>query len=343
MKRAVIIYSVALVGSLFAAYRVWTRPPQPELGDQVVVLAGDPDELERLHFRSTKLDLTLDMKKDELGKYAWVRVEPLGAPEAETPEDPDNPDNPHAPPKDDGAIAEFKAGKSADAALKGLMPFVAKRSLDGLTDDKLAELGLAEPDATLEIQRTGREPKVYEVGGNVYGGANVYVRDPETGKVYVVDSKVIRPLQGAKQSLPDRDLVGVETRMVTHLAVKGGEATAEFDQHNPDDAEAVFWSTAGESTANATAAGWIDKALRMRSSNYVQQGDDPGNLETVYAFAVRTTDRKTIEVTVMRGYDENGDDVWYANSTYTRGLVKLQRALAAEVATELPTVLDAGS
>lgn len=341
MRRSVMIYGLVLLASLGGAYRVWTRNPEPELGDQVMVLAGDADELERIHYRSAKIDLTIAMQKDELGRYGWVKVEPIGAPEP-VEEPAEDPENPHAPAKDDGAVAEFKAGKSADAVLKGLMPFVAKRSLEGLSDDKLAELGLAEPEATLEIQRSGREAKTYEIGGNVYGGANVYVRDPETGKVYVVDSKVIRPLQGAKQSLPDRDVIGAETRQITHLSVHAGEATAEFEQHNPDDPEAVFWSTAGSKESNPSAAAWIDKLLRLRSSGYVQTTDATGELETVYTLQVRTTDRKAIDVTVQRGYDEHGDDVWYAKSSYTRGLVKLQRALAAEVATELPNALDGG-
>jgi len=343
MKRGVMVYGLALLASLFGAYRVWTAPGgEAEAGESVVVLQGAADELERVHYKSSKLDLSIEMRKDELGRYGWVRAEPTEV-AAEEPE-PD-PENPHAPPppKDDGTLQEFKAGKSGTAALEGLMPFKAKRVLEGVGEDKLEELGLAPADATLEIVRTGREPAVFEIGGNVYGGANVYVRDPASGKVYVVDAKVIRPLQSGKQSLPDRELVGVETKLIASLTVQGGDATATFEQHNPDDPEAVFWSTAGDSTKNETAAGWIDKALRMRSSGYVQAGEEPGQLEPVLVFAVTTTDRKTIRVEVMRGYDENGEELWFAKSEHTRGLVKLQKALAGEVSADLGSVLDSGA
>lgn len=342
MRRTVIIYGLALLASLFGAYRVWTAPGETDTGENVVVLAGTADELERVHYKSTKLDLSVEMRKDDLGRYGWVRAEPLG--EEEPAPEPD-PANPHAPPppKDDGTVQEFKAGKSGTSALDGLMPFKAKRALEGVTDEKLAELGLAEPEATLEIVRAGREPAVYEIGGNVYGGANVYVRDPASGKVYVVDAKVIRPLQSGKQSLPDRELVGVETKLINTITVQGGDASATFEQHNPDDQEAVFWSTAGSSEKNETAAGWIDKALRMRSSGYVQSTDDPGQLEPVLAFTVGTTDRKTIKVEVLRGYDDDGEELWYAKSEHTRGLVKLQKALAGEVTADLASVLDSGA
>ncbi|MBX7082617.1 MAG: DUF4340 domain-containing protein [Nannocystaceae bacterium] len=337
MKRSVTIYALLLLLALGGAYRVWTSPEEADTGESVTVLAGAADDLEKVHYHSEKLDLVIELRKDELGRYGWVRAETLGTEPAV-----EEPENPHAPPKDEAGVAEFKAGKNAATTLEGLMPFRAKRALEGMTDDKLAELGLAEPEATLEIQRAGREPATFEIGGNVYGGANVYVRDTASGKVYVVDAKIIRPLQSGKQSLPDREVVGVETKLITRFAVKGGEASAEFEQHNPDDAENVYWSTAGGSDKNETAAAWIDKALRLRSSGYVQQTDAPGKLEPAYAFTVRTTDRKEITVEVSRGYDENGDELWYAQSEHTRGLVKLQKALAAEAFADLAGVLDAG-
>jgi hypothetical protein len=343
MRKQVIVYGVLLVLALGGAYRVWTNPTEVETGESVTVLSGDKDELERVRYTSTKLDLTIEMKSDDLGRYGWVRAEPLAAADAAPDPAVPDPENPHAPPKDDGATAEFKAGKAGAAALDGLMPFKAKRQLDGITDEKLAELGLAEPEATLEIVRGGREPVVYEIGGNVYGGANVYVREAATGKVYVVDAKVIRPLQSGKQTLPDREIVGFETKLLKDMTVNGGEASASFEQHNPDDPEAVYWSTAGGTTKNEAAAAWIDKALRMRASGYVQSDENPGQLENVFSFAVTTTDGKSITVKVQRGYDDNGDDQWYAQSEHTRGLVKLQRALAAEVAADLANVLDAGA
>jgi Domain of unknown function (DUF4340) len=346
MRRAVTIYGLVLSAALFGAYRVWTAPGgEAEAGESVTVLAGNADELERVHYRSGKIDLSIEMRKDELGRYGWVRAEPLDSDAAEPEPEPD-PANPHAPPpppKDDGTVQEFKAGKSGGAALEGLLPFKAKRALEGVTDEKLAELGLGEPEATLEIVRAGREPATFEIGGNVYGGANVYVRDPASGKVYVVDAKVIRPLQSGKQSLPDRELVGFETKQIAALAVQGGEASAQFEQHNPDDPEAVFWSTAGDAAKNETAAAWIDKALRMRSSGYVQAGEEPSQLEGMFAFAVTTTDRKLVRVEVLRGYDEDGEELWFAKSEHTRGLVKLQKALAGEVSADLANVLDSGA
>ena len=337
MKRAILVYATALVISLGAAYRVWTAPPEADAGESVTVLAGSADELESVHYRSDKLDLVITMQEDDLGRYGWVRAEPLG----DAPEPPPS-DDPHAPPPEPagGAPVEFKAGKNAKATLDGLMPLVAKRTLEGVTDDKLAELGLAEPQATLEIVRRGREAKAFEIGGNVYGGANVYLRDPETGKVYVLDAKIIKPLQAGKTTLPEKDLIGTERTKIVGLRVLSGDSSATFQQHNPDDPDAVFWSSAGESQANETAAAWIDKLLRMQGAGYVQADEMPGQLETVFAYEVTTTSRKTITVQVQRGPDAEGEEAWFATSENTRGLVKLLAARAAEVAADLSSVVE---
>lgn len=337
MRRAVLVYAVLLLGALGGAYYTWTHEAGPDLGEAVVVLPGEPDELESVVYKSEKIELTMTMKEDELGRYAWVRAVPRES-EEET-EERAKPDDPHAPPPDDGEVAEFKAGAAVDTVIEGLAPFMARRPLDGIGDDKLEELGLAEPDATLTIAREGREPKTYELGGSVFGGSNVYVRDPGSGKVYVVDAKLVRPLQTGKRTLPDRNLIGLQTKDIKTLSVRTGGGTASFEQHNPADPQAVYWSTAGESEASSTGAAWIDKVLRLRASRYVQAGQEPRGLEEAYTYAVQGADGKTTTVDVFRAQGDDGEEHWYARSGHTRGMVELHRSLAAETAADLASAL----
>ncbi len=266
MKRPLAIYGILLATSLGFAYRTWTHEGDPDLSKSVVVLAGDEEDLEAIEYSSDKLSLTLTVKEDELGRYYWVRAEPQAQPEEEP--EPEGAD-PHKskPIKDDGKTVEFKAGKAGDTVVKGMAPFVAKRTLEGIGEDKLDELGFGDSPTTLTIRRKGREPKSYELGTNVYGASNVYVRDPESGTIYLVEAKLVRPLQNGKRSLPDRTMLGLQIKEIKQVRVSSGEASATFEQHNADDPEAMFWSVAGESEANPTAAGWLDKALRRRSSH----------------------------------------------------------------------------
>ena len=340
MKRTVIIYAVLLLAALVFAYNTWTHEGDADLSEATVVLAGDPDGLEGVDFKSDKVEVTVDVREDDLGSYVWVRVVPQDTGEEETKAEPANP---HAPPKDDGETVEFKAGKSGDTLVEGMAPFVVKRQLEGVTDDKLDELGLAEPEAHLTIRRKGRDPKTYELGGNRYGGTNFYVRDPEDGKIYLVDGKLIRPLQSAKRTLPDRTLVGVPNNEIVKVTVRGGEAAATFVQHNPDDTEANFWATEGSEDKNPEAGGFIDKALNMRSSQYVVAGQEPSGLEEAFSFGVLTTDKKQITVTVFRAWGADGEESWYARSQHTRSLVSLHRSAAADVTADLGSVLDSGA
>ena len=337
MRRAVLIYAVLLASALGGAYYTWTHEDGPDRGDEIVLLPGSPDDLESVVYASNELELTITMKEDELGRFAWVRAVPLGKGGSESEPDPTDP---HAPPPDDGEPEEFKAGAAGNTVIEGLAPFSVKRVLEGIGEAELADLGLSEPEATLTIARRGRGPKTYQLGGNVFGGSNVYVRDPETGKIYVADAKLIRPLQSGKRTLPDRNLIGYEIKQIKTVTLRTPEASAVFAQNNPDDPQAVYWSNAGETSANPSAAGWVDKVLRLRASKYVQSGSEPTKLEEVYSYAVQGNDRKSTTVTVYRTWGDDGEDQWYARSEHTRGLVKLHRSLAAETAADLASALE---
>lgn len=337
MKKTLAIYALLLVTSLVFAYRSWTAEEGPDLAEAVVVLQISADDLVGVRYDSEKIDVALEVREDDAGRFVWVNAQPKAVAEAEQPE---QPANPHAPPPVDTTPEEFKAGVAGDRVIEGLAPFVAKRILEGVDEAKLDELGLANAEATLSIEREGRDAKTYEVGGGVYGGSNVYVRDPETGTIYVVDAKVIRPLQNAKRTLVDRTLFEIPQKDITRVTIRAGDAEATFEQRNPDDAQATFWASPEASEANETAGGWLDKALRLKTSSYVQPGEEPADLEEVFSFAVQTAGADAVVVSVYRAWGEDGEESWYGRSAHTRALVALQRAGAAETAADVATVLD---
>lgn len=338
MKKTLIIYALLLVTSLGFAYRSWTAEQGPDLSESVVILQLAQDDLTGVRYDSAKIDVALEVRDDEAGRYVWVNAKPKAEePEAEPA---DAPPNPHAPPPVDTTPEEFKAGLAGDRVIEGLAPFVAKRILEGVDEAKLDELGLANAEATLSIERDGRDAKTYEVGGGVYGGSNVYVRDAETGTIYVVDAKLIRPLQNAKRTLVDRTLFEIPQKDISQVVIKAGEAQATFEQRNPDDAQATFWAAPNASEANETAGGWLDKALRLKTSSYVQPGSEPTELEEVFSFEVQSAGTPSVSVSVLRAWGEDGEENWYGRSAHTRALVSLQRAGAAEAAADVASVLD---
>jgi len=342
MNRSLLIYALLLVGSLGWAYQTWTHADELALADKVVIMPGKPEQLASVVFRNPRLELTLEFREDEHGRYAWGRAVPLGE-AAEAPEPPPAKEGeaprpiPPAP-----APEEFKVGKAGDAVFEALAPFVAKRRLEGITDDDLEALGLQEPEATLEITREGKETKRFELGSNVFGGANVYVRDPDDGAIYLVEARVIRPLRSGARNLPERSLSGIDERKIERMTLRVGDRQATFEQHNPDDLDAKYWNAAGDEDKSPEIDAWVGKALRLPASHYVQSGETPDDLVHAFDLAIQAEDGTTVTVEVLRNFDDEGQEQFFARSEYTRGLVKLPRAAAAEASTDLDTALDAG-
>jgi len=178
-----------------------------------------------------------------------------------------------------------------------------------------------------------------EVGGEAYGTRDRYVRDKESGRIYIVAADVLRPIEHAKTRLPDRDLLGAKQPELTQLAVETSDGSAQFEQQNRDDRKAAFWAAPGAEGADAVAEGWLDKFFRLRSRGYVQADETPTGLTS--QFTVETTDEAGVSarLEVLTGNNEKGEEGWYARSQHTRELVKLDKMLASETREDLETVL----
>jgi len=348
MNRSVIVYALLLLGSIGWAYQTWTHEDELALHDEVVILPGTPEQLASVVYTSDALTLSVELREDEHGRYAWGHSEPQ--PKEETEPEPapagdegggDSDGESEAGPPPAPEPEQFKLGRAGDAFLADIAPFLAKRQLEGVGDD-LTGFGLAEPSATLEITREGKEPRRFELGSNVFGGASVYVRDPADGAIYLVDAKLIRTLEGGTRTLPDRDLTGIDERKVEHVTLRVGDRQASFTQHNPDDSEARYWSPRGEDEESVDASAWVDKALRLRSSQYVQEGQTPVDLAHAFDLKVEAQDGRAVTVEVLRSFDDEGQEQFFARSEHTRGLVRLPRAIVAEASADIESALRAG-
>ncbi len=339
MKSALIGYGLALSLALAGAYQTWTHEGNPDLSGATVILDVERDDLEALVFESPSGRVRLEMREDELGPYVWAQTDPNAASAAEP-----EPTDPSAPPEPAPVLntpQAFKTGAAGETIAAGAAPFVAKRVLEGVDESKLEELGFGEEQATLTFLRKGRDAKTYEVGAKAYGGSNRYVRDPEDGTVYIVAASLLDSLDTAERSLPDRSLLAFDVTDIETISVRAAEAEATYVQNNPDDRAARSWSSSGSSEPNAAAAGWFDKALRLKVLRYIDEANKPAGLQEAFSMTV-TAGRKSSEATIFRAVGDDGNEAWYAVSTHNRSLVQLQSSSAAEAQADLASVLDAG-
>jgi hypothetical protein len=337
--RGVIVYAVLFIAALIGAYVSWTHEPAEERAEGVVLVDAEPSQVSRITYESEDIDVTLEPREDDLGEYLWVST---------TRRKSRIPANPHARPDDGEAEEEkepkieksaFKAGKTGDKLLEDLAPFSVARALD-VSEDELDEFGFDEPKGTLVVETKKGKKKSFEIGDSAYGFKTVYLRDTDSGKVYVIEKSVISPLNRADSRLPEKELFPAERADVERLTIKTADDTLEFVQRNRDDSAAATWTAPGSDESNPTAESWIDKVFRLRASGYVGEDDEPEGLESVFAVKIDAEDGETT-LEVSRGPGEEGQMKWYAKSDFTRGLVELNGNLASDAADDLATLFSA--
>src|SRR6185312_13294956 len=81
----------------------------------------------------------------------------------------------------------------------------ALRALGKVGDDRAAEFGLAEPEATVTVRTSGVEHKLL-LGATTPGGGDRYVKDSATGEVYALRGEPLRDLESADSLLIEREL-----------------------------------------------------------------------------------------------------------------------------------------
>jgi len=355
--RSVAVYGSLLVALMGASWLEWTSEPEVELDGQVVLLQGAEDGLEKIVWHTKDKDkAVVERRTDAYGSYLWVTYTKWTEDQPITPMDPDVPaDDAPAEEVDEGEAAEgdpdtpktyteetqvFKAGEAGAELLASLSPMLAIRKLETVDEAKLETIGLTDPQDSLEITRKGRTT-VLELGGEVYGTRDRYVREKGSGAIFLVDDEVLRPLKYARTRLPDRELWDFERKDITQVSLADGSGvSADFQQRNASDEAKAFWVAAGaaENAEKDTQLDtWMDKALKMRGTRYADPADLPDGLEVVFTLSIETSGRDPLLLTVEKDGEEG--DFW-ASTPYTRGRVKLLRTATEALAGDVSTILE---
>lgn len=363
--RSAAIYGALLLGLTGASWLRWTSEPEVELDGQVVLLQGEQDGLEKIVWHAKDKDKALiERRTDDYGSYLWVSYTRWTEDKPVTPMDPDAVPEPEpepdaeeggtdGEPAAEGAPAEdaapktytaetqvFKAGEAGDELLASLSPMLAIRKLEAVDEAKLESIGLVDPSDSLEITRKGRTT-VLELGGEVYGTRDRYVRESGSGDIFLVDDEVLRPLKYARTRLPDRQLWDVEPKQIVRVSLADAAGvSADFEQKNADDETQAYWLRAGapEGTdKDAQLDTWMDKALKLRGTRYADPDALPEGLQTAFTLAIETQAGASLLLTVEK--DSAEGDYW-ASTPYTRGRVKLLRTATESLAGDVATIIE---
>jgi hypothetical protein len=237
-------------------------------------------------------------------------------------------------------VEEFKAGAFGDKLFEALAPLRAKRELEETDTEELEQFGLVEPEGVLTVERKDKDPRVFELGASVYGGGSRYMRDRQSGAVYLIEAQAFKPLKRGGRALQDRRLRPGKTEDVVAVKIAGEAGTVELEQHNRDDRDKAFWAFRGQQAPNDTAKNWLDKVFRMRSRGFVQDDEQPARLVSSFRIDITDDDGKTVVVEFLRTEPDAETEEWFVRSDYTRGLVRVAKTLAAEAAADIEAVVN---
>ncbi len=320
MNRTVFIYGAILMVALAGSWIHYTSD-EASSAEGVVLVDGTKDDLRRLVYDGPDVDVTFEQRADDFGKYGWVTL-------AETKKK-----------KVDGVdttelkTSTFKSGAATDDLVTSFAPLLALRSLDEVDDARLTTFGLKDPDTFVEIVTTSRTTKL-ALGGETYGTRDRYVRDEASQRVFVVDDETFKRLKLAGSKLADRSLATAKIETMTEVTLGEGTASATWVQKNRDDRKAAYWERTSNTTKDDAFDNWIEKMLKVKSTEWVGDAARPPELVSAFDVTIKADDAKPETVRVSRA----GDD-WYASSESTRGLVKLTKSSASDVAGDVADVI----
>jgi len=238
--------------------------------------------------------------------------------------------------------SHFVGNDQAATLWEDFAPLMALRELVVDDDTDTTVFGLDEPTATITVKRDDKDLELV-VGAETYGSKDLYVGYGE--RVFLVDNKVLKPLEQAAQRLVERTLQPIIEAEAKSLDLSWPDGTTRSWSHVAKawgDAEQarkgqVWASTEAPDEADETAATWIDKLMRLRLKDYLSE-EETAALELTEVFEVTVhgqEDDDTWTYTVLEGADEEGETVWYARSAYNRGTVLLVTSLARNVVDDL--------
>ncbi len=361
MKQVITLGGVLAV-SLIASYLTWTADDEERGADGVTVLDARVNTLSAIVWEEESKSITLTHPSDKVGEYFQIEFverkdvtppapEPEEPPEGEAEDVPVDPEEgseeasaepaPEPPAEAPEPVIEettrrFAGNTASEDVWTSFAPLMGLRELSVDANTDLDSFGLADPEGKITVT-VGGKATVLELGSEAYGTRDRYVRTG--GKVFLIDDKILRPLEFANTRLVERALFGLGDEDIERIDVRRDGQARALVQANVDDRAKAFWADLDTpDERDVAAATWIDKLLKLRVQSYVVAADLQGELAPVFTFDVQGGG-ETWGVAVFE--IAAGEDLGiYARSTFNRSLVAVTRSTAQEVIADLDALLQ---
>ena len=328
-RRELTVHALLLVTSVAFAGIVWTRDKKPvgQAAD-VTVWPGRASDVTRVTYEGKSHRLMLEAKRDERGRFF------VGSDACNT-----------APPtssdggivQDPGASARTMNLLSVSAAEKlaeAIAPLRSPRALGPIGDDKAREFGLDIPDGTLVVVVGGVERRLV-VGGVTPGGSDRYVRNPETGEVYVLRGDIFRDIDTPEARLVERDLHEWKDGEVRRATLRA-RGKARDVVHGGSESKRVWADATSADQADETIGNWMGKLDRLRPTEYRTSPPEP---RTDVARIEYSSGDLLGFLEIVKSPASDGKADYFVRTERTRLFGKVSGALAEQVEQDAESIV----
>jgi len=355
------IYGMLLLISLGLAYNAWQGDGEDNSAadshDVVVFDPGSGGPME-LHWQgeTSVASVVIEGKGDDL--RSWVSAgkrskiagpaAPASAGDDDSADDASAvPDEPPKPVYGEAKTRSFPGGKQVKELAARFAPLRAMRRFDDLGPESLEEMGLSEPEASLSVTSATGKTLELQVGSKAYGSSDTYVRNEQSGTVYLLNSKVLGPLRSAESRLMERKILGfpaVDAKEATLVAAAGSSRTLSH-QGTHDEDNAYWADPASADELDTTLDGFMKKIFQLRATAYPKDDERLANESVESLFRISFSGGRDRHVELGRVLNEKRSKAdepaydWHARTHLTRDLwVKVSRTAGRELSDALDDV-----
>lgn len=315
---------LAVLG-LAAAWGVAQRGPETG-ADAVVVLEAVRKDVQSVRYEDAAHAVELRPREGVGDGAVWVKTVTKAAPAGAGAVDAGLPDAGESEAPDAGTGAppptppdrELPGNELAQALFRRFSPLSAARGLGVVEPAKLPELGLDAPERALVVGLRDGEVR-WEVGASTLGLTSPYLRDPRTGKVYLLGGGIITDLDAGATRLVDRRLHTFSSQDYDGVRVTRGGRTRTFQvSRGEPGSPARFLDEAGK--ADDFARNWHDRLFRLVTAELLGRGEAPPGGEPEVGLRVEYFRGKAALGHVEMAFTK---DAGWARTEFTAGWARL--------------------
>lgn len=274
------------------------------------------------------------------------------------PAEPPKPTEPAKPAEDDAnkparkydpeAPFVFAANPKFDEMLGWITPLHANRSLGKLAKDKEKAFGLDNVGTYLRIECGGKKVAL-DVGGRTFGSGDRYVRDHQSGDVYLVDGPKLTDLQSAQFKFMQGDVHNFTLDDVDEVTIKAAGKERRLMHRNRKVKEEATWvDAANPDRRNELYGNWFQRLAMLKVRAYLGPKEEPGadlQIPALGSAPVMTIDYKVDgkpsgKLEVVR-VDTKPGPMYYGRSEATHRWVALFESTAKQLEDDVPLVVGA--